>query len=42
VSINGGFLAEITHTTQCFFNFITAFEKQDLFVLGKLVEDGAT
>jgi hypothetical protein len=37
-----GFLAEIIHTTQCLLDFINAFEKWDLFILGVLVEDGKT
>jgi hypothetical protein len=37
VSTNSGFLAKI-----CLLNFIHAFEKWELFVLGTLVEDGAT
>jgi hypothetical protein len=40
VSTNYGFLAEIMHTTQCLLDFINTFEKQNLFVLGMLVEDG--
>jgi hypothetical protein len=42
VSTNSGFLTEIIHTTQCLLDFINAFKKRDLFVLGTLVEDGAT
>jgi hypothetical protein len=41
VSTNSGFLADIVHTTQCLLDFINAFEKRDLFVLGMFVEDGA-
>jgi hypothetical protein len=42
VSTNNSFLAEIIHTTQCLLNFINAFEKWDLFVLGTLVQDSTT
>jgi hypothetical protein len=42
VSTNGGFLAEIIHTTKCLLDFINTFEKWDLFILGMLAEDGAT
>jgi hypothetical protein len=41
VSTNSGFLAEIIHTTECLLDFINAFEKWDLFILGMLAEDGA-
>jgi hypothetical protein len=42
VSTSSGFLAEIIHTTQCLLDFINAFKKWDPFILGMLVEDGAT
>ncbi|CAL1672721.1 unnamed protein product [Lasius platythorax] len=40
---NSGFLADNTHTTQCLLDFfVLAFKKRDFFVLGTLVEEGAT
>jgi hypothetical protein len=42
VFTNSDFLPEIIHITQCLLDFINTFEKQDLFVLSTLVEDGTT